>query len=131
MKKFSLLSIFALMTLVTSHFAIAHGGRFDHFSLGINLGYPGFYGGYGGYGFYDPFFYPPFYGAPPVVVPIAPPIIVPSTPPVYVQQQEAPAPTQSQTHYWHYCTNPEGYYPYVKQCPGGWLRVDPRPPIQQ
>lgn len=59
MKKFSLLSIFALMTLVTSHFAIAHGGRFDHFSLGINLGYPGFYGGYGGYGgygFYDPFF---------------------------------------------------------------------------
>lgn len=122
------------MILTTCQFAIAHGGRFDHFSFGINLGYPGLYGGYGGYGgygFYDPFFYPPFYGIPPVVVPIAPPVIVPSTPPVYIQQQETPAATQSQAHYWYYCTNPEGYYPYVKQCPGGWLRVDPRPPIQQ
>lgn len=114
--------------LVTSHFATAHGGRFDHFSFGINLGYPNFYGGYSSY---DPFFYPPFYGAPPVVVPIAPPIIVPSTPPVYIQQQETLETVQPQTHYWHYCTNPEGYYPYVKQCPDGWLRVDPRPPIQQ
>lgn len=131
MKKFSLLSTFTLMTLITSHFATAHGGHFDHFSFGINLGYPGFYGGYGGYGYYDPFFYPPFYGAPPIVVPAAPPVIVSPTPPVYIQQQESPPATQSQTHYWYYCTNPEGYYPYVKQCPGGWQRVDPTPPTQQ
>lgn len=130
MKKFCLLSAIALMTLITSQFAIAHGGRFDHFSLGINLGYPGFYGGYGGYGFYDPFFYPPFYGGYPVVVPIAPPVVVPPTPPVYIQQQ-MPAVTQPQTQYWYYCINPEGYYPYVKQCPGGWLHVDPRPTTQQ
>ena len=34
--------------------------------------------------------------------------------PVY----QAPPPT-----YWYYCQNPQGYYPYVPQCPGGWLTV--------
>ncbi len=127
MKKLSLLSIITLMTLMASHPVLAHG-RFDHFSFGINSGYPGFYGGYG---FYDPFFYPPFYGAPPVVVPMAPPVIVPPPPPpVYIQQQETPATVQPQTHDWYYCASPEGYYPYVKQCPGGWMRVAPRPSNQ-
>ena len=128
MKKLGLLCLITLMTLITSNFALAHGGHFNHFSFGMNLGYPGFYGGYG---FYDPLFYPPpFYGIPPVVVPIAPPMIVPSTPPVYIQQHETPATAQPQTHDWYYCTRPEGYYPYVKQCPDGWLRVAPRPSTQ-
>jgi len=33
-----------------------------------------------------------------------------------------PAPPPS---YWYYCRNPEGYYPYVPQCPGGWMTVVP------
>ncbi len=28
---------------------------------------------------------------------------------------------------WHYCRNPEGYYPYVKLCPAGWEMVAPHP----
>jgi len=121
MNKTGLKLVFVFIVLITSNLAIAHGGRFDHFSFGFNLGYPGFYGGYG---FYDPFFYPP------VAVPMVPPVIVQQAPPVYIQQQEAPAAVYQQTYDWYYCQNPEGYYPYVRQCPGGWVRVDPRPPVQ-
>lgn len=59
-----------------------------------------------------------------------------SVPPVIVQQPstdyyEQPVPRQSQEPaYWYYCRNPEGYYPYVKQCPDGWMKVVPTPPEQ-
>ena len=40
-----------------------------------------------------------------------------------------PGPRQpAEQYYWYYCRGPEGYYPYVKQCPGGWLKVVPAPP---
>lgn len=64
--------------------------------------------------------YPPYYYYPPVIAVPAPP------PPVYVEQappaSAAPAPG-----YWYYCSNPDGYYPYVKECPGGWQKVQPQP----
>ena len=110
-----------------------HGHRHHHLNYGINVGgyYPGLYGsgfygpgfyGYRSYGYPDPFFNRPFYNYPPTVV-------VPVTPPVYIQQEQ-PRPVQQQTNYWHYCRNPEGYYPYVKSCPDGWLQVAPQPPAQ-
>lgn len=40
-------------------------------------------------------------------------------PQAYVQQN------QQESDYWYYCQNPEGYYPYVKSCPGGWMKVVP------
>jgi hypothetical protein len=43
-------------------------------------------------------------------------------PPAYSQQQEQP-------YYWYYCQNPQGYYPYVKSCPGGWTQVEPKPTL--
>jgi hypothetical protein len=44
---------------------------------------------------------------------------------VYVQ----PAPRRSaESGYWYYCQNPEGYYPYVRRCPNGWMKVVPSPP---
>ena len=48
-----------------------------------------------------------------------PPVVVQQQPPVYVQ------PEPQQTDYWYYCQNPQGYYPYIKSCPGGWMRVVP------
>jgi hypothetical protein len=42
--------------------------------------------------------------------------------PVYVQY---PAYGQAQAQYWAYCQSPQGYYPYVTECPGGWLPVAP------
>ena len=49
-----------------------------------------------------------------------------TTPPVYNE------PEQQQANYWYYCTNPQGYYPYIRNCPGGWLTVVPNgtPPNQ-
>ena len=56
--------------------------------------------------------YPYYYPSPPVVV---------QQPPVY----EQPAPTPQAPAYWYYCQNPQGYYPYIQQCPNGWMQVVP------
>jgi len=54
--------------------------------------------------------------------------------PVYFQQptvitQAAPQPALvSEQNWWYYCSQPAGYYPYVKACPTGWTRVSPIPP---
>ena len=63
-------------------------------------------------------------------MPDYPTVVVPSALSVIIEQQETAPPTQPQIQYWYYCQNPEGYYPYVKQCPGGWLQVVPQSPAQ-
>jgi hypothetical protein len=90
--------------------------------LGLGLGY-----GLGYYGYDMSHYYPYPYPYPPVVA-------VPSSPPAYVQQEAVlPVPQpqtapQLQANYWHYCRSPDGYYPYVRECAGGWERVSPQPP---
>jgi hypothetical protein len=70
------------------------------------------------YPYYYPYPYPyPYYSSPPVI------------------REEVPVyrePQQEQPYYWYYCENPEGYYPYIKSCPGGWMKVVPNvtPPNQ-
>ncbi len=44
--------------------------------------------------------------------------------PVYAYPSYPLPPVQPPV-YWYYCQNPAGYYPYVSQCPGGWLTVVP------
>jgi len=39
-----------------------------------------------------------------------------------------PSQAYAQPLYWAYCQSPEGYYPYVQDCPGGWQAVVPTPP---
>lgn len=118
----------SLLGILSSDVALAH----SRYNFGINLGYynPGYigYGGHFGYRSYGyPYFYPPLYAYPPYYPPTT--VVVPTTPPVYIQD-EGKRPAQPQTNYWYYCRNPEGYYPYVKQCPEGWLQVAPQPPDQ-
>jgi hypothetical protein len=36
-----------------------------------------------------------------------------------------PAP-QNPANYWYYCADPAGYYPYVQNCPKGWMQVVPQ-----
>ena len=50
------------------------------------------------------------------------PVIIQQEPVQYLQ----PAP-QPEQQYWYYCTDPQGYYPYLKTCPKGWLKVVPTP----
>jgi hypothetical protein len=77
--------------------------------------------------YYSPNYYPPVYSQPPAV------IVVPATPPTYIQQPEqTPDPQQNFSESrgandWYYCVDAKAYYPYVKQCPGGWARVAPKP----
>ena len=70
------------------------------------------------------FFEAPIYPYPLVVPEIGfevPVVVQPPPPaPVYVQPTADP-------NYWYYCENPRGYYPYIGQCPGGWMKVVPQP----
>ena len=59
--------------------------------------------------------------------PLAP---TPLTRPTYIQQSEihpAKPATPQRNDYWHYCRNPEGYYPYIRHCLGEWIKVPPQP----
>lgn len=65
-----------------------------------------------------PFYYvPPYYPAPPYY----PPSIVPYPP--AAPASEVPPPPSPRTAYYYYCTASDGYYPYVRECPGGWQRI--------
>ncbi|MGZ5050741.1 MAG: hypothetical protein ACXWAS_06755 [Methylobacter sp.] len=117
MKTQTMLSI--VLTMMCSLYSGADWARDGHYRRHSNFGfyfgaplYP--------YPYYrDPFYYPYYY--PPQI------ITVPVTPPVYIQQPP-PASQQYPSGYWYYCHNPQGYYPYVKECPNGWQQVDPVPP---
>lgn len=103
------------------HFGGRHFGHRHHFHpyprFGFYWGAPVWPRAY----YYDPY-YPPYY--PPAIVTVPPP-----SPPVYIERSP-PVSNQQQlpSGYWYYCSNPEGYYPYVNDCPTGWRQVDPIPP---
>jgi hypothetical protein len=59
-----------------------------------------------------PYPYPYYYAAPPVVIE--------QQPPVYEEMPQA-----DQPYYWYFCPGSKIYYPYVKHCPEGWLKVVP------
>ncbi len=73
--------------------------------VGVGLG--------GAFLFGSPYWGPSYYPAYPVY---------PPEPLVYIEQ---PKPAIA---YWHFCEQGGGYYPDVKECPGGWLQVVPQPP---
>jgi hypothetical protein len=74
-----------------------------------------------GFGVYAPLWVPPpaYYAPPPVVVQQG---YVP--PPAYGPQPEVAGPNPG---YWYYCNNPQGYYPYVRECTGEWQNVPANP----
>jgi len=100
-----------------------YGHGYWHGGVGVYFGVPG------------PYY--PYYGYPYPYYPYPPAVIAPAQPPVYVEQQPQTvqpssvqaqiAPAQDATNYWYYCSNPDGYYPYVKDCPAGWKKVPATP----
>ncbi len=72
--------------------------------------------------YYPPYYYPPYYQTT---------VVVPSQPTVYIEQGSQPSVQPSaqpqQQGYWYYCADSRAYYPYVRDCPGGWQRVAPQP----
>ena len=86
-------------------------GSNNHYYFRFNVGIP-LYG--------PPAYAPrPYWGPTRYYYPVPPVLVVPQQPPVYVQQN------QQEPDYWYYCQNPQGYYPYIKSCPGGWMKVVP------
>ncbi len=83
--------------------------------------------------YWGPWYYPSTYYYPPYYPPV---VVESSDPQVYLEQQRAAsaapaAPGAAASgNFWHYCASPKGYYPYVKECPGGWKKVSPQPPAQ-
>ena len=64
-----------------------------------------------------------YYGGP--VYYASPPVII-YRPPVYIQPQHVYVQRRQEgADYWYYCDNPQGFYPYIKSCPGGWMKVVP------
>jgi len=85
--------------------------------VGVGIGVPFAFGG--------PFWYPYPYAYPYPYPAYSPPVVVESSPPMYIQREAQPAPAP-QAQYWYYCQNAQAYYPYVKECPGGWMQVVPQ-----
>ncbi len=140
MKKFIglfVVAMIAVLTLAPPSFA---GGTHVSVGVGIGVGYPGWgYPGWGypgwGWGYRGwwgpgPWGYRPYWGsgvyfaAPPIVV--APPVAYPSSPVVIQQAPTVPSPAPQPEQYWYYCQDSQAYYPYVKECPRGWMKVVPQ-----
>ena len=110
-----------------------HGGGYCcggsvglYFGPGFGYGYPYPYYAYS-YPSYYPGYYPGYYPYGAMAGDVSP------SPTQYVEQrQDAQADmgggAAPQVDSWYYCRNPEGYYPYVKACSGGWQKVPARPP---
>ena len=117
-KKMTFAIVTALLVLALPLAALAgnghgHGNTRVYIGGSFWLGPPAWGPAYYGPGYWGPrYYYPP----PPYYAPA--PVIVQQTP-QYVERAQADA------DYWYYCENPRGYYPYVRTCPGGWMRVVP------
>ena len=95
-----------------------HGGGFRGY-----YGHPGFSLYFGLPWYPRPYFSYPYYPYYPSEI-----VTVPTEPPVYIERDPPQTQRQLPSGYWYYCNNPEGYYPYVRECPYGWRQVDPIPP---
>ncbi len=121
------------------HSGGGHSGGYSH-GGGHYGGYSwGYYGGprfgvviggpYWDPGWYYPYYMPysPYYYGYPYPAPI---VTTPAEPQEYIERSQerysddAPAPSGV----WYYCRESKAYYPYVRNCPGGWRTVPARPP---
>lgn len=109
MKKIDTILV-TLGVLIVMPMSVLAGSNTRYF-FGFNVGIP-FYG--------PPAYAPgPYWGPPPYYYPAPPLVVVPQQPQAYVQRN------QPESDYWYYCQNPQGYYPYIRSCPGGWMKVVP------
>jgi hypothetical protein len=104
-----------LIVNVLPVYAARHGHGHSSFRGSVWIG-PG-WGGWGPWWWGSPaypYYYPYYYSGPPV--------IMQENPSEYVQQ---PVPHTDEENYWYFCPDSRNYYPYVKTCPSGWLKVVP------
>ena len=103
--------ILVLVLALTNGAALAHGRGGARVHFGFHFGVPLFHSWH-------------HYPAPVYYYPVAPVVVQPPAPPVYVERSDV-VPESAGT--WYFCRESNTYYPYVKQCPGGWTRVPAQP----
>ena len=108
---FALLFVGVLPVYADGH---GHGGHgHGHFSFSGNVWIgPGWGPWWWGAPYYP---YYPYYSYNPY------PYYSPQRSSEYVEQ----APQVEEQAYWYFCPDAKNYYPYVKRCPSGWLKVIP------
>jgi hypothetical protein len=115
----TLLSLFVFSAPAEAHGRV-RGGVF----LNFGVPWPGYYWG-PRYYYGPPAYYYDDYYAPRTV------IIERPNPPTYIERSDvesAPPPSQVQPqHWWYWCPTAEKYYPYVKECSGGFQKVPAQP----
>lgn len=133
--------LLAIMLITSSYSAWADRPHFHHRAVGVGVGvgiyvnpFP-IYGGRYYYGApYYPYTYPYSYAPEIISVPVITnisPVITPPTTIIYEQASDVPAYDSSNgmpnnnnnNNDWLYCHQPDGFYPAIKNCPGGWQRV--------
>ena len=112
MKRVCVIMLVLSLFLVVTSSAYAHRGG-SRGRVGVNVWLGPSWGPWGWwpYSAYSPHY--PYYRGPSVVIKEEPVEYIQKTP-----QTEEPS-------YWYFCKDPEGYYPYIKRCPNGWLKVEP------
>ncbi len=68
---------------------------------------------------YSPWYYPYYYTWPPYYY-FSPESEAQT---VYIEQSSDQEENAQQPAYWYYCPESKGYYPDVKECPGGWQQL--------
>jgi hypothetical protein len=105
--------IYAVLTIVVIIFVVVFATALPavaHGRVGIWIG-PGW-----GPWWWGPAAYPyPYYD-----YYVQRPVVIQQQEPVYYQSTQP-----AQQYYWYFCPDSNTYYPYVKQCPSGWLKVIP------
>ncbi len=110
-----MLAVFALLLLsVLPVYADGHWHGGHGFGWGVWVG-PG-WGGPWWWG-------PPYYSYYPNYPYYTAPAVIQQQPSQYIE----PAPQEEEQVYWYFCPDAKNYYPYIKRCPSGWLRVIPPP----
>jgi hypothetical protein len=70
---------------------------------------------------------PPYYRTPPAYY-VAPEVVLATEAPVhYVERGDTAVAAPAGQSDWYYCRSPQGYYPEIQTCPGGWMRAPARP----
>jgi len=116
--------LIAVVAVVASVLVIAAASADARVVVGTRVYIGPYWGPYWGPGpyWYPPYYYPPAYYPPPAPYPT--PLV--TEPQSFIQQ--APfegTPAAESVSYWYYCEGAKAYYPYVRECPGGWLEVVP------
>ncbi len=122
---FVLTALVLAMSVSVPAYARGHHGHHHHhghvrISGGVWLG-PGWGAAWPVpyYPSYYPYYRNPYY---------APRVIVEERPQEFISRENQ---VNEEGNYWYYCRKPEGYYPYIKECPGGWMKVIPPPAAPQ